>query len=286
MSGARTVLTLPENMPGPHTRVAAVIGDPISHSLSPRLHNAAFAALGLDWIYVACHVPEGGVTEAIEDMRNLGFEGLSVTMPHKAAVASAVDTLSTTATKLGVVNCVRVQDEQLVGENTDGVGLLNSLRSQMRIDVDGLGVVIVGAGGAARSVALALVENGSTVGVYNRTERSAVEVVEIVGGASSVVHQSAIREADLIINATPLGMAMNDSLPFDVDLLRDGQRVIDLIYKPAKTALLEEAESRGLQTLNGLGMLLYQAGEQFRLWTGHQPPIKRMAESVGITVVG
>jgi len=280
------VLTLPENMPGPHTRVAAVIGDPISHSLSPRLHNAAFAALGLDWIYVACHVPEGGVTEAIEDMRNLGFEGLSVTMPHKAAVASAVDTLSTTATKLGVVNCVRVQDEQLVGENTDGVGLLNSLRSQMRIDVDGLGVVIVGAGGAARSVALALVENGSTVGVYNRTERSAVEVVEIVGGASSVVHQSAIREADLIINATPLGMAMNDSLPFDVDLLRDGQRVIDLIYKPAKTALLEEAESRGLQTLNGLGMLLYQAGEQFRLWTGHQPPIKRMAESVGITVVG
>jgi shikimate dehydrogenase len=278
------VLALPENIPGPDTRIAAVIGDPVSHSLSPRLHNAAFAALELDWMYVACHVPEGHGADAVEDMRTLGFKGLSVTMPHKAAVASAVDGLSATAAKLGVVNCVRVEDEQLIGENTDGIGLLNSIRAQMAIEVEDLRVVIVGAGGAARSVALTMVENGSTVGIYNRTNSSAVQVVEIVGGTSSVVQQNAIRDAELIINATPLGMAANDPMPFDVDLLRDGQSVVDLIYKPAKTTLLKEAEARGLQTLNGLGMLLYQAGEQFRLWTGQQPPIRAMAESVGMSV--
>jgi len=275
---------LPENMPGPDTRVAAVIGDPVSHSLSPRLHNAAFAALELDWMYVACHVPKGQGADAVEDMRTLGFKGLSVTMPHKAAVASAVDSLSATAAKLGVVNCVRVEDERLIGENTDGIGLLNSIRAHMAIEVEDLRVVIVGAGGAARSVALTMVENGSTVGIYNRTDSSAVQVVEIVGGTSSVVQQNAIRDAELIINATPLGMAPNDPMPFDIDLLQDGQSVVDLIYKPTKTTLLKEAEARGLQTLNGLGMLLYQAGEQFRLWTGQPPPIKAMAESVGISV--
>lgn len=284
MSGARSVLVLPDNLPSPDTRVAAVIGDPVSHSLSPRLHNAAFAALGLDWMYVACHVPEGRGAEAVEDMRSLGFRGLSVTMPHKAAVASAVDALSATAAKLGVVNCVRVEDDQLIGENTDGIGFLNSIQTQMAIDVKGLRVVIVGAGGAARSVALTMVENGSTVGIYNRTHSSAEQVVAIVGGGSSVVQQNAIKDAELIINATPLGMAANDPMPFDVDLLRDGQSVVDLIYEPPKTTLLKEAEARGLQTLNGLGMLLHQAGEQFRLWTGQQPPIKAMAESVDMTV--
>ncbi|MFL2986250.1 MAG: shikimate dehydrogenase [Candidatus Poriferisodalaceae bacterium] len=284
MSGARSVLVLPDKMPSPYTRVAAVIGDPVSHSLSPSLHNAAFAALGLDWMYVACHVPEGQGAKAVQDMRTLGFKGLSVTMPHKAAVASAVDNLSATAAKLGVVNCVRVEDDRLIGENTDGIGLLNSIRTQMALDVEGLRVVIVGAGGAARSVALTMVENGATVGIYNRTHSSAAQVVEIVGGTSSVVQQNAIRDAELIINATPLGMAPNDPMPFDADLLRDDQSIVDLIYEPAKTTLLKEADSRGLRTLNGLGMLLHQAGEQFRLWTGQQPPIEAMAESVGLTV--
>jgi len=284
MSGARSVLALPDNLPSPDTRVAAVIGDPVSHSLSPRLHNAAFTALGLDWLYVACHVPEGHGAEAVEEMRSLGFKGLSVTMPHKAAVASAVDALSATAAKLGVVNCVRVEDDRLIGENTDGIGLLNSIQTQMAIDVEGLRVVILGAGGAARSVALTMVESGSTVGICNRTHSSAEQIVEIVGGTSSVVQQNAIKDAELIINATPIGMAANDPMPFDVDLLRDGQTVVDLIYEPSKTTLLKEAEARGLQTLNGLGMLLHQAGEQFRLWTGQQPPIKAMAESVDMTV--
>jgi len=272
------------DMPTAITRIAAVIGDPVRHSLSPRLHNAGFAALGLDWFYVACPVAKGQAAQAIEAMRTLGIEGLSVTMPHKKSVAVAVDDLSPTAAKLGAVNCVRRDGDWLVGENTDGVGFVDSLRSQLQMDPDGLTIVIVGAGGAARSIALAMAEHGAQVGIFNRTATSAEEVVEIVGAASSVVQEEAIRDADVIVNATPLGMS-NDSLPFDPSLLSKGQSLIDLIYEPEKTALLVEAESLGVKTLNGVGMLLHQAGAQFQLWTGCEPPLKEMAQAVGLTLL-
>ncbi len=272
------------DMPTAITRIAAVIGDPVRHSLSPRLHNAGFAALGLDWFYVACPVAKGQAAQAIEAMRTLGIEGLSVTMPHKKSVAVAVDDLSPTAAKLGAVNCVRRDGDRLVGENTDGIGFVDSLRSQLHMDPDGLTIVIVGAGGAARSIALAMAEHGAQVGIFNRTASSAEEVVEIVGAASSVVQEEAIRDADIIVNATPLGMS-NDSLPFDPSLLSKGQSLIDLIYEPEKTALLVEAESLGVKTLNGVGMLLHQAGAQFQLWTGCEPPLKEMAQAVGLTLL-
>jgi len=272
------------DMPTGITRIAAVIGDPVRHSLSPRLHNAGFAALGLDWFYVACPVAKGQAAQAIEAMRTLGIEGLSVTMPHKKSVAVAVDDLSSTAAKLGAVNCVRRDGDRLVGENTDGIGFVDSLRSQLQMDPDGLTIVIVGAGGAARSIALAMAEHGARVGIFNRTATSAEEVVEIVGAASSVVQEEAIREADVIVNATPLGMS-NDSLPFDPTLLSKGQSLIDLIYEPEKTALLLEAESLGVKTLNGVGMLLHQAGAQFQLWTGCEPPLREMAQAVGLTLL-
>ena len=272
------------DMPTAITRIAAVIGDPVRHSLSPRLHNAGFAALGLDWFYVACPVAKGQAAQAIEAMRTLGIEGLSVTMPHKKSVAVAVDDLSPTAAKLGAVNCVRRDGDRLIGENTDGVGFVDSLRSQLQMDPDGLTIVIVGAGGAARSIALAMAEHGAQVGIFNRTARSAEEVVEIVGAASSVVQEEAIRDADVIVNATPLGMS-DDSLPFDPSLLSKGQSLIDLIYEPEKTALLLEAESLGVKTLNGVGMLLHQAGAQFQLWTGCEPPLREMAQAVGLTLL-
>ncbi|MED5542171.1 MAG: shikimate dehydrogenase [Actinomycetota bacterium] len=272
------------DMPTGITRIAAVIGDPVRHSLSPRLHNAGFAALGLDWFYVACPVAKGQAAQAIEAMRTLGIEGLSVTMPHKKSVAVAVDDLSPTAAKLGAVNCVRRDGDRLVGENTDGIGFVDSLRSQLQMDPDGLTIVIVGAGGAARSIALAMAEHGARVGIFNRTATSAEEVVVIVGAACSVVQEEAIREADVIVNATPLGMS-NDSLPFDPTLLSKGQSLIDLIYEPEKTALLLEAESLGVKTLNGVGMLLHQAGAQFQLWTGCEPPLREMAQAVGLTLL-
>jgi shikimate dehydrogenase len=268
------------------TRIAAVIGDPVRHSLSPRLHNAGFAALGLDWTYVACPVAEGEAAEAVEAMRTLGIEGMSVTMPHKKSVASAVDGLSPTAAKLGAVNCITRDGDRLVGENTDGIGFVDSLRSQLQMDLDGLTIVIVGAGGAARSIALATADHGAKVGVFNRTAKSAEQLVEIVGASSAVVQEEAIRDADLVVNATSLGMDKGDSLPFDLNFLSKGQSLIDLIYEPEKTALLAEAESLGVRTLNGVAMLLHQAGEQFRLWTGCEPPLQEMAQAVGLTLLG
>jgi shikimate dehydrogenase len=258
----------------------------VRHSLSPRLHNAGFAALGLDWTYVACPVAEGEAAKAVEAMRTLGIEGLSVTMPHKKSVASAVDDLSPTAAKLGAVNCVTRDGGRLVGENTDGIGFVDSLRSQLQMDPDGLTIVIVGAGGAARSIALATAEHGANVGILNRTAKSAERLVEIVGASSSVVQEEAIRDADLVVNATPLGMNKDDPLPFDLNFLSKGQSVVDLVYEPEKTALLTEAESLGVTTLNGVAMLLHQAGEQFRLWTGCEPPLQTMAQAVGLTLQG
>ena len=278
------MLIPPQDTPTPTTQIAAVIGDPVSHSLSPRLHNAGFNALGLDWLYVACHVPEGRGEEAVHDMRVKDFQGLSVTMPHKAAAARAVDQLSPAAVKLGVVNCIRREGDDLIGENTDGIGFLDGLRAQTEIEPADLRVVIVGAGGAARSVALTLAEHGSSIGVCNRTRDSSEELVQLIGGTSSVVEQAAILDADLVINATPLGMNEGDPMPIDVNLLGAGQCVVDLIYKPEKTQLLLEAEAKGLRVLNGLGMLLFQAGEQFRLWTGSEPPIGAMADAIGVTL--
>jgi shikimate dehydrogenase len=268
------------------TRIAAVIGDPVRHSLSPRLHNAGFAALGLDWTYVACPVAEGEAAQAVKAMRTLGIEGLSVTMPHKKSVVAAVDDLSPTAAKLGAVNCVTRDGDRLIGENTDGIGFVDSLWSQLQMDPDGLTIVIVGAGGAARSIALATAEHGAKVGILNRTAESAQQLVEIVGTSSAVVEAEAIRDADLVVNATSLGMNEDDSLPFDLNFLSKGQSVIDLIYEPKKTALLTEAESLGVRTLNGVAMLLHQAGEQFRLWTGCEPPLQEMAQAVGLTLLG
>ncbi len=143
--------------------------------MSPKLHNAAFAALGMDWMYVACQVPKGQGGMAVSQMRQQGFEGLSVTMPHKAEAASAVDQLSKSAARLGV----RREGDRLIGENTDGLGFVQALRSEMSLDPNDLRVIILGAGGAARAVALALVDNGAHVGVVNRSPKPARELVDI-----------------------------------------------------------------------------------------------------------
>ena len=154
----------------------------------------------------------------------------------------------------------------------------------MSLDPNDLRVIILGAGGAARAVALALVDNGAHVGVVNRSPKPARELVEIAGSQSSVAGADDIGHADLIVNATSLGMNDDDPLPVGVDHLADNHVIADLIYSPKQTALLRAAEDRGLPNMNGLGMLLHQAGEQFRLWTGLEPPIKSMAEAVGLNL--
>lgn len=266
------------------TRVAAVIGDPVRHSLSPTLHNAAFSHLDLDWVYVALPVAAGHGAAAVQALDVLGIDGCSVTMPHKQAVASAVQELTPAAARLGAVNCVQRVGGRLVGHNTDGAGFLRSARQQLGFDPDGSRVVVIGAGGAAAAVILALTEAGAQVGIVNRSTERAERAAAAAGPQASVAAVEQIADVDLVVQATPLGMQPDDPPPVDPALLGSGQLLVDLIYHPAETPLLHVARERGLTCINGVGMLLYQAGEQFELWTGEQPPIDVMAAAVGLDI--
>jgi shikimate dehydrogenase len=267
------------------TRLAAVIGSPVRHSLSPVLHNAAFAATGLDWVYVALDVREGTVPDALAGVRALGIGGLSVTMPHKEAVAAACDRLSDDAAVLGAVNCVVLDDGELVGHNTDGPGFVAALAAD-GVTVASRRCVVLGAGGAARSVALAVARAGAAdVAVVNRTEERARRAVEQLGPCGRVValaelHDS-VAAADLVVNATPVGMGDPGpgDLPLDPGLLHAGQVVVDLVYQPLETPLVAAARERGAVAMNGVPMLVHQAAVAFELWTGVAPPVAAMTEA-------
>jgi shikimate dehydrogenase len=265
------------------TRLAAVIGDPIRHSRSPAIFNAAFAATGLDWAYLAFEVAEGRAGGALDAMRVLGIEGLSVTMPHKTDVAHLVDECSPQAERLDAVNCVARRDDRLVGHNTDGAGFVASLRADGGFEPAGRRCVVVGAGGAARAVVLALAEAGAAaVTVVNRSldkAEAAALLADRVGTAAPTSElASHLVSADLLVNATSLGM---DSASTPVDdaalaALAETALVADLIYLPAVTPLLAAAGARGLRTLNGLGMLVHQAAAAFEHWTGIPAPLAEM----------
>jgi len=190
------------------TRVAGVIGDPVKHSLSPRLHNAAYRALGLDWVYVAFEVPAGGALAAIDAARALDLVGLSVTMPHKTAVAALCDELSADAAVLRSANTVtRLADGRIAGDSTDGAGFLRSL-AEAEVDAAGRAVLVLGAGGAARAVALALGACSARVTVAARREAAAAEAAALAGGTAIAWDDRAATAAasDIVVNATPLGM--------------------------------------------------------------------------------
>ncbi len=269
--------------PSASTQVAAVIGDPVDHSLSPVLHNAAFAALGLDWVYLAFPVATGSVAGAIAGARALGLVGLSVTMPHKAPVAAEMDQLSLTATRLGAVNTVIRRGRELVGESTDGDGFLAALRTDGGWDPSGRRCVVLGAGGAARAIVLALAEAGAaSVTVVARRPPTAIAAAALAGPVGAVSGIEAVAGADLIVNATPVGMTGppgTGDLPLGLDpaWLGPGQLVVDLIYAPPSTPLLDAARAAGTQVANGLGTLLHQARLQCRLWTGMDPPLAVMS---------
>jgi shikimate dehydrogenase len=258
------------------TRVAAVIGSPVRHSLSPALHNAAFAAAAVDWVYTAFEVAPGQAGAALAAMRALGLGGLSVTMPHKDDVAAAVDVLSPAAAALRTANTVvRGADGRLEGHSTDGEGFVASLR-EAGIDPSGAAVAVLGAGGAARSVVDALARAGAaSVAVVNRTPAKAAVAAALAGSAGVVGAREHVAAADIVVNATSVGMA-SDALPVDPALLRAGQVVADLVYHPLDTALLVAARAAGATTVDGLGMLVHQAALQQQLWLGALPDVAVM----------
>lgn len=266
------------------TRVAAVIGSPVRHSLSPVIHNAAFAELGLDWTYLAFDVAAGDARAALRAMQTLHLGGLSVTMPHKADVAAAVDRLTPAAQDLDAVNCVAWDRGELVGHNTDGQGFVDALQRETGVDLGATTCVIVGAGGAARAVirALALAGAGEVV-VVNRTPAKAESAAVLAGAAGRVGRPADAEHADIVVNATSLGMAgtsLAPAMPLEPGLLQPKQIVVDLVYHPLETPFLHAARERGAHAVGGVGMLVHQAGHQFELWTGHEPPLEAMHRAV------
>ena len=273
---------------GAQTTVVGVIGHPVRHSLSPLLHNTVFAALGLDWVSLAFDVAPGQAAAALEGMRALGVAGLSVTMPHKAEVAASVDERSEVAAALGAVNCVTNRDGRLRGDNTDVTGFLASLERAVGFHPAGRRCLVIGAGGAARAVVLALAGAGAAgVTVVNRTPERASGVAALAGGAGRVVDvgpeaANEASRADLVVNATPVGMegtggaAVAGGWVVPPSSLHGGQVVVDLVYAPRPTPWLAAAADAGAATVDGLGMLVHQAAAQLELWTGSPVPVDLM----------
>jgi shikimate dehydrogenase len=263
------------------TRVAGIIGDPVRHSLSPDLHNTAYRALGLDWVYVAFEVPAGQTTAALDAARALGLAGLSVTMPHKTDAARACDSLSDAARRLRSVNTVTPQPGgTLRGDSTDGPGFVRSLRDA-GCDPARTPTLVLGAGGAARPVVVALAEEGAQVTVTARRPDAATAAAALVDGATVpwIERDAAARDAALVVNATPVGMG-DGALPIPATALRAGQVVADLVYHPLETPLLAAARAAGATTVDGLGMLVHQAALQIEQWSGHAAPVATMREAV------
>jgi shikimate dehydrogenase len=265
---------------GGATRVAAVLGWPVAHSLSPVIHNAAFAAMGMDWTYVALPVEPDDVPTAVAGLRALGFAGANVTMPHKEAVADSMDGLTDDAEHLRAVNTIEMRGDRLVGHNTDAPGFARFLERDAGFDPAAKTALLFGAGGAARACALALARGGLTrIVVALREPARAAPLAAALDGMSTELDVIAFDDArgasaDLVVNATPLG-AHGEELPLPT-LNADGV-FVDLLYRPAVTPAQQAARAAGAQAFGGLGLLLHQAALSFELWTGRPAPLEVMS---------
>ena len=247
-------------------RLYCLLGDPVAHSLSPRIHSRAFSLLGVDAVYAPCRVLAAELPQTVAGLRALGAAGFNVTVPHKTAVAALCDRVSPEARRIGAVSCVvRGEDGQLSGHNTDVSGLLRALRGW---DLAGARAVVVGAGGAARAAALALSTRVGSIAIVNRTAARARELAALFEGDRCRVEPApmdAVRSASLVVHCTTVGLG-TDALPFDPALLAPGATLIDLVYsKTGPTALVRQAPGRAI---DGLCVLIHQAIASLEIWLG------------------
>ncbi len=271
----------------------ALIGWPLGHTLSPTIHQAAIDTLKLNATYEAVPTPPGDLAERIQELRDGVWAGLNVTIPHKTDAARLADRLTPTADRLGAVNTLHGESGLLVGDNTDSEGFLNALRVYGGFEPHETAAVVLGAGGAARAVAFALAAAGAArIAVANRTaERArdlATRILEVTGvathghGLSPDELSASLDSADLLINTTSVGMdggpAPMDS-PIPSELLRPNLFVYDIVYRPARTRLLADAEDAGCRVLGGIEMLVLQGAASLRRWTGQEPPIDAMLQA-------
>jgi shikimate dehydrogenase len=280
------------------TRVLGIIGSPVDHSLSPVMQNAAIEALGIDYVYVPFPVAPDRLASAIEGLRRLGVWGFNVTIPHKTAVIPFLDRVSPEAEQCGAVNTVCREGNLFVGYNTDGIGLMKSLREDLGFKPHGSTVLLLGAGGAARGAVYALCGSGvARIIVANRTRERGVSLVGMFepcfpGVRLSVSSLDAdelaghLRDADLLVNTTSIGMNGTRFEGFPLAHMGSGGMVYDMVYNPVETPLLATARGRGLAVANGAGMLAAQGEAAFTLWTGMEAPANVMKMKLFEELVG
>ncbi|TVP85042.1 MAG: shikimate dehydrogenase [Alkalicoccus sp.] len=270
------------------TQVFGVIGNPVAHSLSPMMHTAAYRETGISAAYVPFHVKNDGLADAVRGIRGLGLAGINVTVPHKITVMEYLDELDETAELIGAVNTIAHdrKENKLIGYNTDGEGYLRSLRPRMRKPLSETRVLLLGAGGAGRAVAVTLARKGvRQLTIANRTLSSAEALAEECGegvrALSLETAQASLMEFDIVINSTSVGMTPNTGqMPISLEKLSGRTLVSDLIYTPWKTRFLREADKKGAETMNGAGMFVHQGAMAFEIWTGIQAPVKVMERIV------
>lgn len=259
------------------TSLYAVIGDPVSHSLSPLMHNTAFNHIEYNGVYLAFNVTD--ITSAIAGMRALGISGLSVTIPHKQAVMEHLDEIDEIAKKIGAVNTIISNDGKLTGYNSDCLGAMRALKE--KTGIQGRKVILIGAGGAARAIGFGILNEGGQLTILNKFEDEGTLLANDLGVDYYPITEFEKMECDILINATPLGMTPDvDSTPVQKDFLEKNMVVMDIVYNPLRTRLLKDAEDAGCATVEGVSMFIYQAVFQFELWTGRKAPVDLMREIV------
>lgn len=277
------------------TQLIGIIANPIRHSLSPKMHNTAFEILQLDYAYLAFEIEENQLAEAVSGMRALGVRGFNVSMPYKNKIIPYLDELSPAATLCQAVNTVVNESGKLVGHMTDGSGLMHALKAE-GFDVRGKKITIVGCGGAGKAIQIqAALDGARELAIFNRSVIRGQEMADLINNQTSTkatfyplgddeVLKEQLATSDLLINATNIGMGelKDQSFIKDSSVLHQDLMVCDIIYNPFKTKLLQQAEERGCRIMNGVGMIIYQGAEAFKLWTHHDMPIDEIKKALNL----
>lgn len=272
------------------THLYAVIGDPIAHTLSPAMHNAAFQALGIDAVFLAFKVAPGQVADAIRGMRGMGIRGLNVTMPDKDVVIPYLDEIDETAMFLNSVNTVLNESGRLRGFSTDGAGAHRALEEN-GVKLVGKKLVLLGAGGAARAIAFTLARETKELVILNRTPEKISDLAQVLntkfqkkitaGPLTPVNIEQSLRDADVLVNATSVGMSPDEKRSLvKPSWLRPDLTVMDIIYNPLETELAKEAKAAGARVISGVEMLVHQGAASFEIWTGKAAPVEVMRQAV------
>ena len=275
-----------------HTRIVGVIGDPVEHSRSPQMHNAALAKAGLDYVYVPFHVRPDDLADAIAGFKAINVVGINVTLPHKQAVISHLTSISREAELIGAVNTLTFVEGNIYGDNTDAPGVLKALEEDGNMSVPvGENIVVLGAGGAARAVVVALALRGvASITIANRTVEKAISLAEEMDRKTGVSMQGmgltderlplSVSESKLLVNTATTSMDVTQPLLISADWLQPNTIVYDIVYTPPVTPLMQAATERGCQILGGIGMLVHQGAIAFEKWTGVIPCTETMRQAL------